>query len=84
MSTLIFQRVHNSRCWATPYNWPRPFLINPKNQLYCLKVLYSFDGYQKKRIDPLDSETFSLSKSDIRFSSYRHYKISVYEKHAEN
>ena len=30
------------------HNWP----INQKNQLVDPNVLYSFDGYQKKGIDP--------------------------------
>ena len=36
-------------------------------------VLYGIVGYQEKRHNPLNSDKFSLSKSDLRFSSYRRY-----------
>ena len=51
MSILIFQRVHHFKCWGTPDNWPRPFFNQLKNQDRSLKVLYSFVGYQIKRLD---------------------------------
>ena len=31
--------------------------------------------HQEKRHDPLNSEKMSLSKSDLRFSSYRRYRF---------
>ena len=58
--------------------------INQKNQLVDPNVLYSFDGYQKKGIDPNISGKKSLAQSKIRISSYRRFKMSAYGKHAEN
>ena len=52
------------------------YLISPKNQFCCRKVLCSIVGYQKKRHDPLNSEKFSLSKSDLRFLGYRRYRFN--------
>ena len=75
LSTLIFFGIHNSRWWATSLNWPRPFLINSKNQDRSLRVLYSFVGYQKKHLDLTNSEKKSLGKSDIPFPRYRRYKV---------
>ena len=72
---MIFQRVHHFKCWGTPDNWPRPFFNQLKNQDRSLKVLYSFVGYQIKRLDLTNSEKKSLGKLDIPFSSYRRYKV---------
>ena len=58
--------------------------INQKNQLVDPNVLYSFDGYQKKGIDPNISGKKSLAQSNIRISSYRRFKMSAYGKQAEN
>ena len=57
------------------HNWPinGHFLSN-----------YSFDGYQKKGIDPNISGKKSLAQSNIRISSYRRFKMSAYGKQAEN
>ena len=58
--------------------------INQKNQLVDPNVLYSFDGYQKKGIDPNISGKKSLAQSNIRISSYRRFiKMSAYGKQAE-
>ena len=57
--------------------------INQKNQLVDPNVLYSFDGYQKKGIDPNISGKNSLAQSNIRISSYRRFKMSAYGKQAE-
>ena len=62
-----FQTLSNSA------NWALIAVISPKNHFRCRKVLCSIVGYQEKRRDPLNSEKFSLSKSDLRFSSYRRY-----------
>ena len=58
--------------------------INQKNQLVDPNVLYSFDGYQKKGIDPNISGKKSLAQSNICISSYRRFKMSAYGKQAEN
>ena len=58
--------------------------INQKNQLVDPNVLYSFDGYQKKGIDPNISGKKSLAQSNIRISSYRRFNMSTYGKQAEN
>ena len=58
--------------------------INQKNQLVDRNVLYSFDGYQKKGIDPNISGKKSLAQSNIRISSYCRFKMSAYGKQAEN
>ena len=58
--------------------------INQKNQLVDPNVLYSFDWYQKKGIDPNISGKKSLAQSNIRISSYRRFKMSAYGKQAEN
>ena len=58
--------------------------INQKNQLVDPNVLYSFDGYQKKGIDPNISEKIFLAQSNIRISSYCCFKMSAYGKQAEN
>ena len=58
--------------------------INQKNHLVDPNVLYSFDGYQKKGIDPNISGKKSLAQSNIRISSYRRFKMSAYGKQAEN
>ena len=57
--------------------------INQKNQLVDPNVLYSFDGYQKKGIDPNISGKKSLAQSNIRISSYCRFKMSAYGKQAE-
>ena len=57
--------------------------INQKNQLVDPNVLYSFDGYQKKGIDPNILGKKSLAQSNIRISSYRCFKMSAYGKQAE-
>ena len=57
--------------------------INQKNQLVDPNVLYSFDGYQKKGIDPNISGKKSLAQSNIRISSYRCFKMSAYGKQAK-
>ena len=51
--------------------------INQKNQLVDPTVLYSFDGYQKKGIDPNISGKKSLAQSNIRIPSYRRFKMSA-------
>ena len=69
------------------HNWPiiGGFFSNySKNQLVDPNVLYSFDGYQKKGIDPNISGKKSLAQSNIRISSYRRFKMSAYGKQAEN
>ena len=63
-----FQTLSISTNWALILD-----IISPKDQLCCRKVLDSIVGYQEKRHDPPTSEEFSLSKSDLRFSSYRRY-----------
>ena len=68
------------------HNWPingHFCQINQKNQLVDPNVLYSFDGYQKKGIDPNISGKKSLAQSNIRISSYRRFKMSAYGKQAE-
>ena len=54
--------------------------INQKNELVDPNVLYSFNGYQKKGIDPNISGKKSLAQSNIRISSYRRFKMM----HTEN
>ena len=49
-----------------------------------MSCIYSFDGYQKKGIDPNISGKKSLAQSNIRISSYRRFKMSAYGKQAEN
>ena len=69
------------------HNWPingHFCQINQKNQLVDSNVLYSFDGYQKKGIEPNISGKKSLARSNIRISSYRRFKMSAYGKQAEN
>ena len=68
------------------HNWPingHFCQINQKNQLVDPNVLYSFDGYQKKGIDPNISGKKSLAQSNIRISSYRRFKMSAYGKQAD-
>ena len=57
--------------------------INQKNQLADPNVLYSFDGYQKKGIDPNILGKKSLAQSNISISSYRRFKMSAYGKQAD-
>ena len=57
--------------------------INQKNQLVDPNVLYSFDEYQKKGIDPNISGKKSLAQSNIRISSYRRFKMPAYGKQAD-
>ena len=57
--------------------------INQKNQLVDPNVLYSFDGYQKKGIDPKISGKKSLALLNIRISSYCRFKTSADGKQAE-
>ena len=56
--------------------------INQKNQLVDPNVLYSFDGYQKKGIDPNISGKKSSEHSHLKLSSF--FKMSAYGKQAEN
>ena len=47
------------------------FSLSAKNATGGHNALNGFVGYQKKRIEPLITEKKSLTKSDMRFSSYR-------------
>ena len=58
--------------------------INQKNLPVDPNVLYSFDGYQKKGIDPNISGKKSLAQLNIRISSYCRFKMSAYKKQVEN
>ena len=67
------------------HNWPiNGHFLSKNQQLVDPNVLYSFDGYQKKGIDPNISGKKSLAQSNIRISSYRRFKMSAYGKQAEN
>ena len=67
-------------CLLIGHNWP----INGHFCQIDPNVLYSFDEYQKKGIDPNISGKKSLAQSNIRISSYRRFKMSAYGKQAEN
>ena len=49
-----------------------------------MKVLYSFVGYQTKRLDLTNSEKKSLGKLDVPFSSYRRYLKVYHGKRMQN
>jgi hypothetical protein len=64
--------------------WPFFVKLTKKINWFDPNVLYSFDEYQKKGIDPNISGKKSLAQSNIRISSYRRFKMSAYGKQAEN